>query len=71
MKLTDGKCVFLNIDNKNGKETTSCMIYENRPIACRIFPSYDHNMKECPNKGKSWKSCDGRENMKPVFAFKQ
>jgi len=43
----NGKCVFLNLDNQ-------CVIYENRPLGCRVYPLiYDEERgvvldSECP-----------------------
>ncbi len=70
MKHEDGKCIFLSIKNTKNSEEIGCEIYEHRPIACRIYPSFDHKLKECPNKGKSWKSCKDDPMLKPIMAFK-
>ncbi len=46
MKLINNNCVFL--DAKENKPV--CIIYSSRPAACRIYPSYDKDIKECPPK---------------------
>lgn len=43
MKLIDKKCFFLRKNNKG----YYCEIYNNRPQICRIYPSYDREIKEC------------------------
>ncbi len=79
MKQDDGRCVFLKIENvrgnvktkTDGAENIYCEIYSDRPTACRIYPSYDHEIKECPNKGKSWRSAKDDPFLKPILAFRK
>jgi Fe-S-cluster containining protein len=35
LKDKKGKCIFL----KKGKKTASCIIYQNRPRICRLYPT--------------------------------
>ncbi len=42
MKLIDHKCFFLK---KN--KSYYCEIYKHRPQICRIYPSYDREIREC------------------------
>lgn len=43
VKLVDDKCYFLCKDGSK----YACRIYDSRPNICRIYPSYNPEMKDC------------------------
>ncbi len=43
IRQINGKCVFL----KQGKEKTSCEIYDIRPDICREYPFFGDKIKTC------------------------
>lgn len=50
-KPNSGDCLFL--------ENKQCTVYETRPIQCRTFPWWIHNLREPSDWEEAAKSCEG------------
>ena len=49
LRLIDGKCFFLR-QNEQGEYL--CSAYRSRPNICKIYPSYDQEIRECKEQSR-------------------
>lgn len=58
---SNGDCVFL-VHEPNGRRV--CSIYPARPLQCRTWPFWDHNLKSPANWEQASQMCPGMNNGK-------